>query len=29
MQLKQNPKPAAKATDFQEDNKNWVQPSYV
>ena len=25
--LKHNPKPAAKATDFQEDNENWVQSS--
>ena len=29
MQLKHNPKPVAKATDFQEDNENWVQPSYA
>ena len=27
--IKHNPKPAAKATNFQEDNKNWVQPSYA
>ena len=26
--LKHNPKPAGKATDFQEDNENWVQSSY-
>ena len=27
--LKRNPKPAVKATDFQEVNENWVQPSYA
>ena len=27
--LKHNPKPAAKAIDFQEDNENCVQPSYA
>ena len=27
--LKHNQKPAPKATDFQEDNENWVQPSYA
>ena len=27
--LKHNPKPSAKATDLQEDNKNCVQPSYT
>ena len=27
--LKHNPKPAAKVTDFREDNENWVQPSYA
>ena len=27
--LKHNPKPAIKATDLQEDNENWVQPSYA
>ena len=27
--LKHNPKPAAKPTDFQEDNYNWVQTSYT
>ena len=27
--LKHNPKLAAKATDFQKDNENWVQPSYA
>ena len=27
--LKHNLKPAVKATDFQEVNENWVQPSYA
>ena len=27
--LKHNPKPAAKVTDLQEDNENWVQPSHA
>ena len=27
--LKHNPKPAIKTTDLQEDNENWVQPSYA
>ena len=27
--LRHNPKPAAKAADFQEDNEIWVQPSYA
>ena len=27
--LKHNPKPAIKATDLQENNENWAQPSYA
>ena len=27
--LKQNPKPVAKAIDFQENNQNCVQPSHA